>query len=110
MTNSCDRAERSKVLEMGLFGEAKRKHIVVKEYGRDSFLGLINPIMTLLILCGRGTTGQSNYQARLMEKLEKDAAAMLKRGYRIASSREYERTTLGISYYKVTYELIDPPK
>jgi hypothetical protein len=98
------------VLKVGLIGKAKPKRVVVKECGRDSFLGLINPIMTLLILCGRGTTGQSNYQARLMEKLEKDAAAMLKRGYRIASSREYERTTLGISYYKVTYELVDPPR
>jgi hypothetical protein len=95
---------------MGLFGDAKRKHVVVKEYGRDSFLGLINPIMTLLILGGRGTGGRSNYQARLMENMEKDAAAMFRRGYRISSSREYERATLGISYYKVTYELIDPPK
>lgn len=97
------------MFEMGLFGEAKPKHIVVKQYGRDSFLGLINPIMTLLILGGRGTRGRSNYQARLMENMEKDAAAMIRQGYRISSSREYERTALGISYYKVTYELIDPP-
>jgi hypothetical protein len=46
----------------------------------------------------------------LLENMEKDAAAMFRRGYRISSSREYERATLGISYYKVTYELIDPPK
>lgn len=93
---------------MGLFGEAKPKRIVVKEYGRDSLLGLINPIMTLLILGGRGTRGRSNYQARLMENMDKDAAAMFRQGYRISSSREYERATLGISYYKVTDELIDP--
>jgi hypothetical protein len=46
---------------MGLFGEAKPKRVVVKEYGRDSFLGLINPIMTFVILGARGANYRSTY-------------------------------------------------
>lgn len=102
--------EERKALEMGLLGNAKPKHVVVKAYGRDSFLGLINPVMTFFILAGRNPNARTGYQARLIENMEKDAAVMLRQGYRISSSREYERAALGISYYKVTYELIDPPR
>jgi hypothetical protein len=93
---------------MGLFGKAEPKRVVVKEYGRDSFLGLINPLMTFLILSGRGSTARSNYQARLIEKMEDDSVAMQRLGYRMVSSREYERPALGITYFKVTYELAEP--
>ena len=95
---------------MGLFGDAKPKRVVIKEYGRDSFLGLINPIMTFMILGGRGANYRSNYQDRLLQKMQDDAAEMAGHGYRIVSSREYERPALGISYFKVTYELVEPPK
>jgi hypothetical protein len=93
---------------MGLFVDAKRKR-VVKEYGRDSFLGLINPIMTFFILGARRADYRSNYRDRLMQKMEKDAVEMARRGYRVVSSREYERPAFGISYLKVTYELVEPP-
>jgi len=95
---------------MGLFGEAKPKRVVVKEYGRDSFLGLINPIMTFLLLGARGANYRSSYQDRLTQKMEDDAAAMARHGYRIVSSREYARPAFGVSYLKVTYELVEPPK
>lgn len=94
---------------MGLFGKPKPKPVVVKEYGRDNFLGLINPIMTFFVLSGRNTNARTVYQDRLLEKMEKDAVAMARLGYRIASTREYERPALGIAYYKVTYEPVDPP-
>ena len=89
---------------------AKPKRVVVKEYGRDSFLGLINPIMTFLLLGARGANYRSNYQDRLLQKMERDAAKMARHGYRIVSSREYERPAFGISYLKVTYELVEPTK
>jgi len=38
---------------MGLFGEAKPKRIVAKQYGRDSFLGLANPIAAFFLLGGQ---------------------------------------------------------
>jgi hypothetical protein len=95
---------------MGLFGKAKPRRIEVKEYGRDSFLGLINPLMTFFILGARSTTARGNYQARLIEKMEDDSVEMRRRGYRVVSSREYERSALGITYFKVTYELVEPPK
>jgi hypothetical protein len=83
---------------------------VVKEYGRDSFLGLINPIMTFLLLDSRGANYRSRYQDRLAQKMEDDAAEMARHGYRIVSSREYARPAFGISYLKVTYELVEPAK
>ena len=95
---------------MGLFGEAKPKRVVGKEYGRDSFLGLINPIMTFLLLGARGANYRTQYQDRLAQKMEDDAAEMARRGYRIVSSREYARPAFGVSYLKVTYELVEPPK
>jgi hypothetical protein len=33
---------------------------------------------------------------------------MQRLGYRVVSSREYERSALGITYFKVTYELVEP--
>jgi hypothetical protein len=94
----------------GFFGKAKPKRVVVREYGRDSFLGLINPPMTFFILGARNATARTSYQARLIEKMEDDSVEMQRLGYRVASSREYERPALGITYFKVTYELVEPPK
>ena len=93
---------------MSLFGKAEPKRVVVKEYGRDLLLlaalnpipGL-NPLMTVLM--PRLVEGRAELQARAIEK---DAALMAKRGYRIASSQEYAPRP-GITYRKVTYELIE---
>jgi hypothetical protein len=93
---------------MGLFGRSEPQRIVVREYGRDSFLGLINPVMTMMFMLGRRSP--SNYQARVVASLERDAAEMVRRGYRVASTHDYEQPALGITYFKVTYELIDPPR
>jgi hypothetical protein len=95
---------------IGFFGKAKPKRVVVKEYGRDSFLSLINPLMTFFILGARNATARSNCQARLIEKMEDDSVEMHTRGDRVVSSREYERPALGITYFNVTYELVEPPE
>jgi hypothetical protein len=82
---------------MGFVGKAKPKRVVVKEYGRDSFLGLMNPLLTFFILGARRAVARSNYQARLIEKMEDDSVEMQRMGYRVVSSREYERSALGIT-------------
>lgn len=40
-----------------------------------------------------------------MQAMEKDAAVMLKRGYRVVSTEEYTVPAFGFVYYKVAYEL-----
>jgi hypothetical protein len=96
-----------------LVGQRSRKFVCDncdKEYGRDSLLGLINPLMTFFISGARRATARSNYQARLIERMEDDSVEMRGLGYRVVSSREYERPALGITYFRVTYELVEPPK
>jgi hypothetical protein len=92
---------------VGVFGRSGPKRVVVKEYGRDLLVlaalnpipGL-NPLMTVLV--PRLIEGRAESQARAIEK---DATLMAKRGYRIVSSQEYAPRP-GITYHKVTYELI----
>jgi len=90
---------------MGLFAKSAPRRIVVKTYGRGSLLGLLGPIFAFL-MASRGMNGWQQSAARDMER---DAAEMTRRGYRIASSQEYGIPLLGITYQKVTYELVDPP-
>jgi hypothetical protein len=91
---------------MGLFGSDKAKRIVAKEYGRNSFLALA--VLPIALALGRqGMESRREAQAREMEK---DAAEMLKRGYRIVSTQEYRLPLLSISYLKVTYEVMDARK
>ena len=91
---------------MGLFGRGAAKRIVVKEYGRNSFVGLA--VLPLALLLGR--QGMENRREAQVREMEKDAAEMLKRGYRIVSTQEYRLPLLTISYLKVTYELMDAPR
>ena len=92
---------------MRIFGKREPQGIVVKEYGRDSFLGLINPLMTFLLLGGRARQRGTAVPPRVVDNMEKDAAEMARRGYRVVSTHEYERPALGIAYFKVTYELVN---
>jgi hypothetical protein len=94
---------------MSLFGRTNTPRVVVKEYGRDSFLGLISPLLTLVLLAARGPRPSSGPPPRVLDKMEKDARAMAARGYRVVASDEYEQPAFGISYVKVTYELVSPP-
>ena len=66
--------------------------------------------MTFFILGARNATARTNYQARLIEKMEDDSVEMRRLGYSVVSSREHERPALGITYFKVTFELVELPK
>ena len=92
---------------MHLFRSAEPKQIIVREYGRASFLGLLSPLLALVTV---GILGSDRRAAAIERAMEKDAALMFARGYRIASSREYSLPRFGVGYLKVTYELVDPQK
>ena len=88
---------------MGRFASGKPGGIVVKTYGRGSFLGLLS-IPFAFLMASRGMHGWQESAARDMED---DAVAMARQGYRVVNSREYGIPLLGITYYKVTYQLVD---
>jgi hypothetical protein len=97
---------------MGLFGKAKPRRIV-KEYGRERFLVLLNPVITAFVANMLRNKGRLPSEDRVDQAIEKDAIEMAKKGYRIASSEEFETPPVGIpplrvAYQKVTYELLDP--
>ena len=83
----------------------RAKRTVVKTYGRGNLLGLLSPLLAMFMVSA-GLHGSRDAAAREMED---DAVAMARRGYRIASSRERTLQRFGISWYEVTYELVDPP-
>lgn len=96
---------------MGLFGKAEPKRIVlklpkrtvVKVYGPGSFLGLMNPVMTsLMIKLGFWDARESE----LIHVMDQDGQEMADQGYRIVSSQAFKMPLLGFPYQKVTYELI----
>lgn len=93
---------------MRLFGRTKdQPRIVVRQYGRDSFLGMLSPIFAAVYVSVLGSQGRLRYESRLQEQMEQDAMEMRRRGYRIAASQEYEMPPFGIHYRKVTYELAE---
>jgi hypothetical protein len=99
---------------MGLFGKAEPKRIVVKlpkravvkVYGPGNLLGLMNPIMTsLMISLGLWEARESE----LTQALAQDAQQMASQGYRIVSTQEIRWPLLGFPYFRVTYELVGGP-
>lgn len=90
---------------MRLVSRGGPKRVIVKEYGRGSFLAVLSPLLSFF-MANRGMNG---WQQRVARDMERDAQEMLSRGYRIVDSRDYEMPILGITYCKVTYELVDPP-
>jgi hypothetical protein len=83
------------------------ERIVVKEYGRDSILfAAVNPVMSA-IMVSLGLNARMQSEERLALRIERDAVAMRQRGYRIASTHEYRVPLFGVTYRKVTYELIE---
>ncbi len=93
---------------MPLFGSSKPPRTVVREYGRDSFLGLLSPVLAAVYVSVLGPQARERYEAGLRERMEKDASDMIRRGYRIVSEHRYTMTPFGIAYIKVTYELVEP--
>jgi hypothetical protein len=87
----------------------KAGHIVVKSYGRDSLIALVNPLLTLMARAfGFQLRLKSEDQVAL--EMERDAVGMWRQGYRIVSNEQYEIAPFGAVWHKVTYELVGPPR
>jgi hypothetical protein len=109
MTMTASAAWRGEIrgaASMGPSGTDKRKRIVVKAYGRGSLLGVLSLPFSYL-MASRGMRGWQESAARDMED---DAVEMARHGYRVVASGEYGMPRFGITYYKVTYELVDEPR
>ena len=87
---------------MGSVEKGKRR-VIVKTYGRGSLLGLLS-LPFAFLMASRGMNGWQESAARDMED---DAVAMARLGYRVVASGEHGIPLLGITYYKVTYQLVD---
>ncbi len=91
------------------FWRSSPPRTVVKTYGRDSLIALVNPFLALMAR----TVG---FQLRLKSEdqvaleMERDAIAMLRKGYRVVSSQQFEIAPFGAIWHKVTYELADDPR
>jgi hypothetical protein len=77
--------------------------VIVKTYGRGSLLGLLS-LPFAFLMASRGMHGWRESAAR---DVEDDAVAMARQGYRIVSSGEYGIPVVGVTCYKVTYQLVD---
>ncbi len=92
---------------MRLWRKRTPDRIVVRQYGRDSFLGMLSPVLAAVYVSVLGNQGRLRYESRLQEQMEKDAAEMRRRGYRIVDEQVYEMPPFGIHYRRVTYQLAD---
>jgi hypothetical protein len=90
---------------MGLRAATDPPRVIVRTYGRGSFLGLLSPLLAY-VMAAAGTRGWQDSTAQAMEK---DAIELGRQGYRVASTEEATLPVFGIASYKVTYELIEPP-
>jgi hypothetical protein len=87
---------------MGVVEKGKPR-IIVKTYGRGSLLGLLS-LPFAFLMASRGMNGWQESAAR---DTEDDAVAMARQGYRVVASGEYGIPLLGITCFKVTYQLVD---
>ena len=87
-------------MTIGQFEGGKRRRVIVKTYGRGSLLGLLS-IPFAFLMASRGMHGWQESAARDMED---DAVAMTRQG---VSCGEYGMPRLGITYHKVTYQLVE---
>ena len=83
--------------------EKSKPRVIVKTYGRGSLLGLLS-VPFAFLMASRGMNGSQESAARDMED---DAVATARQGYRVVASGEYGIPLLGITYFKVTYQLVD---
>jgi hypothetical protein len=80
-------------------------HVIVKNYGRGGLLGLISPLFAFLM----ARQGMNGWQQRALREMEDDTVTMARRGYRVVSSEEVAMPLFGITYYRVTYRMAEPP-
>ncbi len=90
---------------MGLFRKSKPRR-VIRNYGRDSLIGLLSPLLAA-VATSMGARIRLRSDAEVLAKMERDAIAMTRQGYRIASSMQYEIPFFGATWQKVTYELVE---
>lgn len=76
---------------------------MVKHYGRGSLLGVLS-LPVAWMMASRGATG---WQEKAQRDMEKDAAEMIRQGYRIVSTEEKQVPAFAMYWLDVTYELID---
>ena len=88
---------------MGRLARSKDPAVVVKTYGRGSLLGLLS-IPFAFLMAYRSMNG---WREKAVRDMEDDAVEMSRQGYRVAATGEYGIPALGITYYKVTYQLAD---
>jgi hypothetical protein len=86
---------------------ARPGRTVVRTYGRDSLLGLVNPLLALIVRMF-GVQLRLKSEDRVLLEMERDQVAMIRKGYRIAASEQFEMPPFGITWYRVTYEAVDP--
>ena len=90
-------------------GSSAPPRLVVKEYGRDGILfAAVNPVLSAFMV-RLGLQPPVPSEERIARAVEKDAVAFARRGYRMASTHDYTIPLFGVTYRKVTFELIDPP-
>lgn len=93
------------------FGARKRR--IEKTYGRDSLLIWLNPVLSA-VEASLGLRVGLRSDAEILDRMQKDVLAMERRGYRVVASDQLELPVFlapgkRASYYRVTYELGDPP-
>jgi hypothetical protein len=81
------------------------RRVVVKTYGRGSLLGFLSPLIAFLMVA----RGMNGWEASAFRDMERDATEMIKKGYRVVSSDEHGFPVLGIAWFTVTYQLVEPP-
>jgi hypothetical protein len=84
--------------------EARPQSIVVRTYGRGSLLGLIQPLFAWLM----AQAGLHGWEQSARADMERDAQAMLRRGYRVTAVDEYALAPFAITWFRVTYVLDSP--
>jgi hypothetical protein len=90
---------------MGLFGPPARKRVIVRWYGRWTFLGFLSPLLTVIMMSRLDPTARIEAEDRAVMA---DVAEMAGKGYRVAQFQRYEMPLLGIDYRTVTFELVSP--
>ena len=95
-----------------IFGPAKPKRVVVREYGRDSLVVWANVLMAP-VFAALGLRVGLRSEEQLAAKIETDAAEMRRKGYLVASTQTFSLPVIGAprqraSWYRVTYELGSP--
>ncbi len=85
-----------------------RPTTIVKTYGRDSLIALASPLLALVARTfGFQLRLKSEDQVAL--EMERDAIALLRKGYQVVSSEQFEIEPFGATWHKVTYKLADEP-